>query len=667
MKLKSRLKSWLAIVCSLYFFFIISKLKLNLQTIKDKLVVSPKYYAYDDPVELIVNNVQSDISQVPFGYYDLPFICPPTNIKKPLHLSLSEILKGDRKWESDYILKFNRDEDCVRLCDRKTTPSALKEANELIKKDYIVQWLVDGELPASTTFISTIDHKRYYASGFPLGFMDPDTGKTYINNHVMIVIRYNTLDVDRHTIVGLEIYPKSVSDYHCPGASKDYSHYELNLEETEITYIPFTYSVYWREEFNVDWYHRWDFFINNGDITEYDGNKSHFRWVSFIHGIIISLVIALICVMILTRCEKDNTNKVVASEWINESSPYLRSLNILVSMGIQFLFVILGYLIISCSMNKYHYISDSMLFLTLIFFISGSFVSSFLGVFINGNMSKSWCFIILCGCLLPGFTLLVVLILNTIIWIKDSSHTLPFGTIVMVGFGYLLLCIPTSIISGITALKFIDNPRLKNRDLQCFLTNFKYDLEIDNRYYLYNSKNSVSLPIWLKNPIVLTLSFGFIPFATIYVELLFIYRSLWVENVSFYYLYGFLVANMFILLVVITGISIIGCYIHIIYGNDITTNLSSKKNLTCWDKFTLLFHSWRWKCFQMGGSLACYLELYSLYYLFRILRVTDISSILLFASYTTLFNILCWCCFGSLSYMTCSWFVNRLNLKNKVT
>ena len=355
----------------------------------------PNYYSKGDPVELIVNKVESDLTQLPYAYYDLPFTCPPTMHKKPLHLSLNEIIRGDRKWQSDYILNFGEDDQCHILCTRKTTKEGMKEAQELVKNGYVVQWLIDDELPAVTTFISTTDHKKYYASGFPLGFVDPETGKTYLNTHVMIVIRYNTVDTNKHTIFGFELYPKSTVDFHCPGASKDYEQYELVVPENDddLTFIPFTYSVYWREEYLVDWEHRWDLYLNAGELS--NDKSKQFHWISLANSFGIVFLISSITAVILYRTfkisrrsfsdiskEEDDKGSiyVVARKWLlNEQTPLANVLIIFVSMGVQFLFTVLGSLIISCSLKKLHNVRDSVLTMGLLCFVTGAFMASFTG------------------------------------------------------------------------------------------------------------------------------------------------------------------------------------------------------------------------------------------------------------------------------------------------
>lgn len=629
--------------------------------------LQPNVYRWGDHVELLVNKVESDLTQFPYGYYDLPFTCPPTEDKKPLHLSLNEIIRGDRKWESDYKLKFGQDASCEALCARKTKPAGMRRAQELVRQGYVVQWLIDQELPAATTFISTIDHKKYYVSGFPLGFVDPDTEKTYLNTHVMMVIRYNAIDPETFTIVGFEVYPKSVSDYHCPGASKGYEQYELIVPENEdeLTYIPFTYSVYWREEFKVDWSHRWNFFLNSGEMSE--ASSRRFHWMTLGNSVGISFLLMLIVIANLYRIvrvgheagsedfqftfdENEEADSIygVAKTWLaqtDSSSISFKILTIFVSIGVQFLFTIIGSLAFSCSLNKLHNIRNSVLSVALFFFVIGAFMASFVGTWLHidhrttndGSAGRCRTFSILCGSALPGLVMISTQMLNWIVWANESSHALPFRTIVLFVSIYFVICIPLSLLGEEVS------HRVHRKQAQ----NFPILSSLGARSIKPCRAPTTLAPRKISE--CLTFDFatfaicGFLPFAVIYVELQYIYKSVWLEKTDFYYLYGFLLANIILLCIVVCEVSFLGCYVMMRKHKRVAT-----------------FDSWRWKCFMMGTSCAWYMELYSLYYIFHTLKMTGFPSIFISVSYSLIFNIMCGCGMGSLGYLTSCWLVNRV-------
>ncbi|CAI4420897.1 BFP_1a_G0015560.mRNA.1.CDS.1 [Saccharomyces cerevisiae] len=648
--------------------------------------ITPNFYRKGDPLELIVNKIESDLTQLPYAYYDLPFTCPPTMHKKPLHLSLNEIIRGDRKWESDYKLKFGEDNPCETLCARKTTKEGMQTLDKLVREGYVVQWLIDDELPAATTFISTTDHKKYYASGFPLGFIDPDTDKTYLHNHVMLVIRFHASDNDKNTIVGFEVYPRSVSDYHCPGASKNYEQYEIVIpeDENELTYLPFTYSVYWREEFEVDWNHRWDYFLNAGELS--DEQSIQFHWMSLANSVGIVLSISFITLIIYVRVmytDKSNSKSpkyminiegieteddldddkygkysvyTVAKDWIQNGRPNLFGLKVLillVSFGVQFLFTIIGSLTISCSMNKLHNVRNSVLTMAILFFVLGAFMASFVGTrlsmvtktkrtkanylddnrYLKDYKKFSPIFTILCGSSLPGIVMVSTFLLNSIVWAHDSTSALPFKTIVFFISIYFIVCIPLSLFGGIVA----NNIPLP----QYWLSGITKDESNSDGNGLFVPKSRAKF-----NPLVYCGIYlcGIFPLLVIYVEMQYVYKSLWLEKTTFYYFYGFLFLSIILLCVLTMEISIIGSYLLMRFCFE--------------DK--VVRNNWRWKCFEMGFSGGVYMELYSLYYIFAVLNIHGFSSILISICYSLIFNVMCGLGLGALSYLTASWFINKI-------
>lgn len=649
--------------------------------------IKPNVYKRGDKVDLTVNKVESEITNLPYGYYDLRFVCPPSETKKPLHLSLDEVIRGDRKWESDYNLEFGVGQDCERLCDRKTMPDGLRQADRLIRENYMVHWLIDGDLPAATTFASTRSGKKFYTAGFPLGRVDHETDKTHLHNHLMLVIRYQAFDFNRYAIVGFEVYPRSVSDYQCPGASKSFEPYVINTEETEVTYIPFTYSVYWREESNIDWSHRWNLFFDGGSMLP-NGNVSFFYWISLANSAIVVALMTLFIALIFLKIRADDFVGTLAFEWASQPVYYLTQLNLAASMGIQFLFSIIGSFTISCSLCKVHNIRSWELSTAAICFVLGAYTSSLVGSLLAPGPKMNLGTSVLCGCTLPALALVVVAVLNSVVWIKDSSAALPFGTLLTLLTSYFVICLPLSFLGGFSARKLRSAPA-NGLNYEQSKVPFSFLLSIEyHEYNLLPAGQEKEIPAILSNPFLLTIVTGFPPFVVTCTELLFVYRSLWLQKTNLYSLYGFLLVNFIFLCITVCEVSLVVCYVLMIYtqpgstdrqasneGPDIRwsicrspmTIVKSLKNYMASTarRWKASFSSWRWKAFMAGASVAWYFELYSLYYLIFVLHLRDFSSILLFVCYTSLFNLMCWCAFGALGYLTCLWFLNFVSAPHK--
>lgn len=642
---------------------------------------SPNYYKKGDKVDLLVNKVESDHTQLPYPYYNLPFVCPKGrgSSAKAKSLSLGQILSGDRIWESDYKLEFGIDQPCLRLCNLVAKETGIGKAESLIKDGYVVHWLLDG-LPGATTFVSSNKNNKYYAAGFPLGFVED--GVSYIYNHVMLVIRYHSdrKNKNKNTIVGFEVYPKSVSNEQCPGSSKDYKNFALNLKKNEkgevfsqSTIIPYTYSVYWREDNSIDYDSRWDLYYENETTTNH---KIH--WISFINSIILLSLGSLIAGIVLLRVLKsdievnavssplpttNNENEKLSNSWKNlidevfQKPVFALPLTILVSSGVQIIVATLGVIVIlvlnsnliigkSTSSTAFFNNHQGAFFsISLFFFITLGFVSSYTGIIlhkifnnnhINVSYTQKTCLIysIFFSGFLPTLILTVVLILNFFVWAEASSYALPFGTILVLILLVLVVEIPLGVIGGYYGnLKKFDNRSL----IGSYTGYSKNETKDKNKNFTPTpSKKKVS---WLLNPVTSILIFGTVPFGIVYVELLFIFNSVWLEKTTFYYMYGFLLITSLILIIIIAESSIIATYISLaVYNNP----------------------NWQWLCFRVGSSIGWFIYGYSVYYFTLYLHIHDFVSVLFYFAYMALVCVVIGIGCGSVGVLTGLLFIKKI-------
>merc|ERR1719265_985585 len=108
---------------------------------------------------------------------------------------------------------------------------------------------------------------------------------------------------------------------------------------------------------------------------------------------------------------------------------------------------------------------------------------------------------------------------------------------------------------------------------------------------------------------------GILPFGAVFTELFFIMSSIWQH--PFYYLFGFLVLVLLILIVTCAEMSIALTYFQ----------------LTTED------YRWWWRSFFASGSSAVYVFLYSCLYFHTRLHIVKVVSILLYFGYMFLVSI----------------------------
>lgn len=305
---------------------------------------SIRSYRDEENIPLLVNKVYSDNTQLQYAYFDLPFVCPPSGNKRAkaalasgrsVSLNLGEVLRGDRITTSDFEIDMGRDIECQYLCDRVVGRHDVQRAQHLIEDGYTTEWILDN-LPGATSFV-TVDRKRkYYAAGFKMGYTDFDvtTGRPqyYLNNHYTMVVRWRRApgragDHGAKVVVGFEVYPKSIGGEYrnatgCPydvaGENDPLSLYmppnrtmvdlaqqypdssyipqeQIDMNDGATMTIPYTYSVYFREELDHDWSNRWDLYFND----QKEGSFTH--WLAIINSLIISSILGAIVVVIWGR------------------------------------------------------------------------------------------------------------------------------------------------------------------------------------------------------------------------------------------------------------------------------------------------------------------------------------------------------------------------------
>ena len=233
---------------------------------------------------------------------------------------------------SDYDLVMGQDQECRYLCSHETGRAGIKRAQQLVEDGYVAEWIVDN-LPGATSFVTVDRTQKYYAAGFKMGYKDfsPSTGKTryFVNNHLTLVLRWRQAPGKagirgEKVIVGFEVYTKSVGagDRQETGCPRDirnvnqgmelyiapnntnlatkypFSSYlpeQDDVDDGSTITIPYSYSVYFREDTRVEWANRWDMYFNNQE------ESSRIHWLAIINSLVIAGLLTAVVIMIWKR------------------------------------------------------------------------------------------------------------------------------------------------------------------------------------------------------------------------------------------------------------------------------------------------------------------------------------------------------------------------------
>ncbi|KAI1334844.1 Nonaspanin [Xylariaceae sp. FL0016] len=678
---------------------------------------SIKSYKEGEHIPLLVNKVYSDNTQLQYAYYDLPFVCPPTGRTasgmlsgQQISLNLGEVLRGDRIVTSDIDLTVGQDTECMFLCNQEVTRRDLKRAKELVKDGHVVEWIVDN-LPGATSFVTVDKSRKYYAAGFKLGFTDysASTGKPryFLNNHHTVVIRYRTApgragERGGKVVVGFEVYTKSVGpntkrENGCPtDLSKIEDNFELYMppnktqelsaqdvrstrrtddledgDDDDTMIIPYTYSVYFREDDSIEWGHRWDLYFVNQE----EGSRIH--WLAIINSLIICGLLSGIVLMILSktiRTDIKGYNEAIAEdgrmglkrklrsapraprsekaslgllEQENEADGGISSddealedvtgwkllhgdvfrkpdyghlLAPLVGSGMQLLFMALGLILLSAVgiLNpsfRGGFISAAVGLFVFAGTFSGYFSAKVYRTFDGKNFGKN---ALVTACLFPGLLFGLVFILNLFVWAQASSTAIPFGTLIAIVL--LWLCIQVPLVYLGSWYGFVRTGAWEHPTKTAAIPR-----QVPQQAWYIKSFQAILLA-------------GLIPFTVIFIELLFVFQSMWQDKSGYYYVFGFLAFVSLILIITVAEVTVVTIYVQLCSEN----------------------YHWWWQSFMIGGGSAVWVFLYSVWYYFFKLHITGFVSSMLFFVYTFIACCVYGLLLGTVGFLTSYAFVRRL-------
>jgi len=604
---------------------------------------------------------------------------------------------------------MKHDTKCASLCSQQVTGRDLKRARQMVRDGYLVEWIVDN-LPGATSFVTVDNTRKYYAAGFKLGYTDNAAGRTryLLNNHHTIVIRYRQApgkagDKGGQIVVGFEVYTKSVGpdvrrkEDGCPldleqvdqsfelsvlsnktaevSAEPHLTTYpEDEIDDDAVLTIPYTYSVYFREDKSIEWNRRWDLYFVNQE----DGSKIH--WLAIVNSLIICGLLTAIVLMIMAKTirsdiksykdaaaeegkpranrkrktggsgsrapgekvpglleqagEADGEGDVSSDEEVLEDMTGWKMLHAdvfrtphnghllapLVGSGMQLLFTAVSLVLLSAvGILNPSFRGGFISFAVGLFVFAGLFSGYFSARAYKTFGGQEWRRnTIITALLFPGLLFGAIFVLNLFVWAQASSTAIPFGTLIAIVFLWLCVQVPLVYVGSWYG----------------FLKTATWEPPIKTN----SIPRQIPQQSWYHRGLRTALLAGLIPFAVIFIELLFVFQSVYQDKSGYYYVFGFLAVVSTILIVTVAEVTVMNIYVQLCSEN----------------------YNWWWQSFMVGGSSAVWVFLYCAWYYFVKLHITGFLSGILFFSYSFMACCVYGLLTGTVGFLAAYAFVRRI-------
>jgi len=317
-------------------------------------------------------------------------------------------------------------------------------------------------------------------------------------------------------------------------------------------YVEFSYSATWEETAIL--------FKNRMNLYEdFFSKELEIHWLSIMNSCVLVLLLTGFLAIIIMRILKSDYNRYARAEDEEEEQedygwklihgdvfrfpPHKNLFCAFVGLGAQCLCTMFGILILAL-IGLFYPGSEGTIFTAGIVLYA---LTSVVGGFVSGSYFKQmggekWAWnVVLVGSLLTVPVICVFAYVNTVAIMYDVTAAVPFGTIFIVLAILVFVGFPLTILGGITGKRVTGA-----FEAPCRTKNFPREIP--------------AIPWYRSLPCQMVMS-GFLPFSAIYIELFYIFSSVWGH--STYQLWGILFLVAIILLIVTACITVALTYFQL--------------------------------------------------------------------------------------------------------
>jgi hypothetical protein len=481
-----------------------------------------------------------------YEFYSLPF-CHPEQIQHK-HASLGEHLEGDAKSNALYNIKFKVNAQLTTLCTKHLKAEEIQEFKDAIKKYYEFEMLLD-DLPMRGfvgTLVKDTSDKHHY----------------YLFKHLHFTVEYNNNQVIRANV------------------TTDTTRIQELGDEKELM-VEFTYSVKWLQT-NTSFADRMSLYSEKSELE--------IHWISIMNSFVLVILLTGFLAIILMRVLKNDYNRYARTEDGDEEQddygwklvhgdvfrfpPNKNVFSALFGTGAQSLAVTIFILILAVYGMFYPHNSGALPTAAIFLYAFTAGIAGFVSANFYKKMGgEGWAWnIVLTASVFAVPAFVTAAFVNSVASYYGTTSALDVSIVLTVFFIWALVGFPLTLIGGIAGRRLSGEFYAP-----CRTKNFQREIP----------------PIpWYRRSLFQVIMAGFLPFSAIYIELYYIYSSVWGH--SSYTLFGILFLVFIILIIVTACITVALTYFQL----------------------SMEDHRWWWRSFISGGSTGFFIYAYSIFYFY---------------------------------------------------
>ncbi|ORX76157.1 hypothetical protein BCR32DRAFT_224523 [Anaeromyces robustus] len=584
---------------SIYFLIFINSIL--------KVLANEKNHKYEDGEKVILwaNTVGPyDNRQETYEFDKLPF-CLSQKDDVEHRETLGEALLGYDYMNTGLDIKFKTNKEKEGICTKSLSRFEIEKFIYAVENNYWFEMYMD-DLPVHGLVGEIKDNEAY------------------LYTHYEILVKYNEnriiqVDFDSDKREPVKLIRRTSNS------------------ESSMPDIQFTYAVKW-EKTDITFRDRFDRYLDSSAL------EIKIHTLAVINSFIIAFLLIAVVITILYKTLRTDTKtndeletgllefdtdfgddygwKLVHGD-IFRRPPHCAILSTLLGSGIQL--IILAFIVIVYTMLRDLYLEQATILSATIFIYA---ITSMIGGYYSGSFfaqygGRSWIKnMFLTACLFPCTIGGITLLINFIAIYYQSSRAIPFGSMLTIFAIWLFIIFPLTLFGSIIGRNFAGNPNNPCR------------------------VNLIPRPIpekpFYNRPPALILLSGILPFASILIEVFFLYSSFWAYKI--YSVYGIMLIILAVLAVLTACVSIISTFI-LLNAED---------------------HRWPWTSFFCGASTVIYIFLFSIYYFFKKTKMHGLFQIVFYFGNTGIICLILTSILGTIGYTASNWFVRRIYTNVKI-